>query len=181
MTAQKKTDPAPVPSKQAILYALRAFVAQRSGINFADYGEHSAFMGDYRPMLREGREARLLLSAIEWRDSITAEDLISASQRAFSGRLTLTTRPDGAVAVSYCTGQHFPTEYRAAVCAVCAAALWGYFRANMPAKDAAKKTVSIGSGTFLEIETYGGLSAGDWLRRQARKEFGRGIASRWFN
>lgn len=189
----KQTSAATVaaPSKAAILEALRAFAAQRSGIDYADYGEPSSFMTDCRRILKDGREARALLRAIELRDSITAEDLIEAT-RAFSGRLQITTTdaithdplPDGKVGVSYVTGQYFPTEYRAAVCAVCASALWTYFRANMPAPDAAKRTVSVGTGTFrheYETESYGGLTAGDYLRKQARREFGRGIASRWFN
>ena len=29
--------------------------------------------------------------------------------------------------------------------------------------------------------TYGGMRMGDYLRHQFRKEYGRGIASRWFN
>lgn len=184
----KQTSAATVaaPSKAAILAILRAFVAQRSGIDYADYGEPSSFMTDCRRILKDGREARALLRAIELRDSITAEDLIEAT-RAFSGRLQITTTdaithdplPDGKVGVSYVTGQYFPTEYRAAVCAVCASALWTYFRANMPKPDGKRMA---GAGSFrYEIETYAGLSAGDYLRRQARREFGRGIASRWFN
>lgn len=36
-------------------------------------------------------------------------------------------------------------------------------------------------GETLVVERYDGLSAGDWLRRHFRREFGRGIASRFFN
>ena len=194
-TTKQTTEPASTPTKQTILAALRAFVSQRSGMNFADYGEREAFMSDYRPMLREGRDARTLLAAIEWRDSITAEMLLDASKRAFSGRLTLTVRDDGAASVDYCVGQYFPTEYRAAVCAVCAAALWAYFRANMPAPTFAVN----GKGSFATMaeaeaqakrflpsivsieERYHGKTGGDYLRNQARREFGRSIASRWFN
>lgn len=161
------------PSKSAIISALRAFVAQRSGIEYANYGERSSFMGDYRRILKDGRDARLLFSAIEWRDSITAEHLIEAT-RAFSGRLQITTQPDGSVAVTYCAGQYFPTEYRAAVCAVCASALWAYFRENMPPLEVAKAP-----GACPQV-AQGLVKAGEYIRRKARREFGRGIAARWF-
>lgn len=175
MTATEETTK--TASKPAIIESLRAFIAQRSGIEWANYSSgdyktsRAAFMGDYRPILKHGRHARQLLRAVELRDSITAEDLIAASARAFSGRLTIKVRADGAVGIDYCTGQYFPTEYRSAACAVLAAALWNYWRANMPEPTKGK------DGGDL----YNGLSAGDWIRRQAFREFGRGIASVWFS
>ncbi len=138
-----------------------------------------AFMSDYRPILKHGRHARQLLRAVELRDSITAECLMSAT-RAFSGRLQFRVRDDGKVAVDYCTGQYFPTEYRNAACAVLAMALWDYFRGCLPEP----KFSHHGSADERPISTeatYDGLSAGDWIRRAARREFGRGIASTWFN
>ena len=149
-----------VPTKDAILSALRSFVAQRSGLDARNYGDRDSLMGDYRPILRDGRTARLLLRQIELRESITAENLADACKRAFSGRLSLVIRPNGSVGVDYCTGQYFPTEYRAAVCAVCASVFWSYFRECVPA---------------------GEVNAGESIRKQARREFGRAVASRWFN
>lgn len=169
-------------SKQTVITALYKFISQRSGIQYYNYGERTSFMSDYRRILRDGRDARLLLRAVDLRDSITAEHIIAASERAFSGRLTLKARADGAVAVDYTTGQYFPTEYRAAACAVLASVLWGYFRANMPQAKGVKH--ASGFGVFRathETESYDGLSGGDWIRRAARREFGRGIAGRWFN
>lgn len=168
-------------SKESLISALYAFTAQRSGINFRDYQSgnwsesRAAFIGDYRPILKHGRHARALIRAIELRPSITAEDLLEASDHAFSGRLQFRTREDGACAVDYTTGQYFPTEYRNAVCSVCASALWNYWRANMP-----KGKLVHNSETGETFERYDGLRAGDWIRRQARREFGRGIASIWF-
>lgn len=100
------------------------------------------------------------------------------------------------IRIGYTTGQYFPTEYRRAVCAVAASVLWDWVRDKaMPPRAftvAGKKEYS----TFEEAsaaardylpaivsieETYRGLSGGDWLRRYFRREFGRGIASRWFN
>ena len=147
-------------NKTAIINAMRAFVAQRSGINFANYStgdwkaSRKAFMGDYRPILRAGRDARVLLAAVSGRDGITAEAIVEAT-RAFAGRLQLVER-EGGVEVDYCTGQYFPTEYRNAACAVLATALWDYALAQ-------------------------GYETGNDIRKWARQEFGRGIANRWFN
>lgn len=175
-TTQKIQTPAPaVPTKAAIIQALRAFIAQRSGIEWANYGEREAFMGDYRPMLRHGKQAREMLRAIEWRDSITTEQIMSAARSAFSGRLSFVVRADGAVGVDYCTGQYFVTEYRRAVCAVLSSVLWNYWRENMPALEIAKAPEA------CPQVAHGIVNAGDYIRRQARNEFGRGIAGTWFN
>jgi hypothetical protein len=103
-----------------ILEALARFVAQRSGIDGRNYGgSREAFLGDYRRILRDGREARALLRVVELStclpDSILA-DLLR------SGRLTW----DGK-RLDYCAGQYFPTEYRAAACRVLASTLWVYW------------------------------------------------------
>jgi hypothetical protein len=114
--------------------------------------------------------------------------------------------------IDYCTGQYWPTEYRRAVCAVLASALWEYTRNTMPAPngfrvrewgnrnvswgpyathaEAVAKRAALALPTGREAEGWGGLdqtygpsrvSAGDWLRAHFRKEFGRGIADRWFS
>jgi hypothetical protein len=140
-------------SKQAIIAALYKFINQRSGIDFANYGEREYFMGDYRPILKYGRHARQLLQAVALRDSISAESLLKATS-AYSGRLQIVERDDK-VECDYCTGQYFPTEYRKAACAVLARALWDYWAPDC--KD------------------------GHAIRQMARRELGRGIASVWFN
>lgn len=144
--------------KQQMCQALRVFINQRSGMEWGNYdcGSYKAtrecFNGDYRPMLRHGRHARQLLRAVELRDSITA-DMLKEATRAFSGRLQFIESEKG-VAVSYCTGQYFPTEYRNAACAVLAAALWDYWRPD--------------------------CKTGEEIQKQARREFGRAIAKTWF-
>jgi hypothetical protein len=146
-------------TKQQLIAALRSFISQRSGIEYANYrsgdwqSSRAAFMGDYRPIIRHGKHARTMLRAVELRDSITAKDLIEAS-RAYSGRLQFVER-DGGVSIEYTTGQYFPTEYRNAACAVLASALWRYWQPD--------------------------CKTGDEIRKQARREFGRAIAATWFN
>jgi hypothetical protein len=204
------------PRKQAIIDALTRFVDQRSGIEFADYGDVKAFRAEQRSITKDLHHARTLLSAVEWRDGITADDLIKAAHGAYSGRLTITEPApahlqapgcvNDAVSVDYCTGQYFPTEYRRAVCAVLASALWDYTREKaMPAPNSWRvklyaTDVNEYATGHLQIhaacearQAHGGESKaylqefhnkqtpGDWLRAHFRKEFGRGIASRWFS
>lgn len=141
-----------ITERDAILAAIAAHVAQRSGIDGRNYGgDRDAFLGDYRPMLQHGRDARAMLAQIRWRDSIDAAALKEALRSAFSGRLSWDSEKQR---LDYTTGQYFPTEYRRAACAVLAGALWRYWAEN--AKDA------------------------DAIRKTARRELGRGIASRWF-
>lgn len=139
-------------TKQTIIEALRRWIEQRPGLEFVNYGEIRAFRAEQRDITRDLHHARELLRAVEWRDSITAEDIL----RAASGRLTLAVDGDS-VRVDYCTGQYFPTEYRPAVSRVLSSVLWAYWRENMAEPD------------------------GDALRRVARRELSRAVAVRYFN
>lgn len=138
--------------KQTIISALRAWIAQRPGLEYGNYGEPRSYNAEMRRIGQDLRQAREMLRAVEWRDSITYDDILAAMRGAYSGRLSWT-----GARLDYCTGQYWPTEYRAAVCAVLASALWTYTRKNNPGLD------------------------GNGLRRKLRAEFGRGIALRWFN
>jgi hypothetical protein len=168
-------------TKQELIDLLYAFANQRPGLEFGNYGDVSSYRSELRGITRDLQEARLLLRAVELRNSISVEDLQEALKRAFSGRLSLTETKDGKPALYYCSGQYFPTEYRKAVCAVCAYALWHWMREGcMPAP----KIKHYGSATnhpMQTVELYDGLNAGEWLRKKFRREFGRGVASRWFN
>ncbi len=123
--------------KTLILSALRAFINQRSGIEFGNYGDVKAFRAEQRGIQRDRREALELLRAVELSSEIDADALIKAAQSAYSGRLTI--KDESYVSsesrkhiarffVDYCTGQYFVTEYRRAACAVLASALWEYTR-----------------------------------------------------
>lgn len=171
MNAQVK-----LSERERILSALSAFIRQRPGLEYANYGDPTAYRSEMRSITRDRHQAETLLAAVSWRSSITAEKLKEAF-RAYSGRLTW----DGGK-LDYCTGQYFPTEYRRAVCAVLAQALWDYYRDQCMPKPTIRKTRAgfQGKGGTVE-ETYDGLSAGDYLRRALRREFGRALAARWFN
>ena len=205
------------PRKQAICDALAAFIHQRPGLEFANYGDSASYRSESRSITRDRDIAVTLLNAVRWREGITADALIEAAQHAYSGRLTLkdcrATYADGSVyhkySVNYCTGQYFPTEYRRAVAAVLASALWDWTRDNaMPPVDGYKVRCLDDSGMYADatrktfatradadaymatvaesrrayvVELHKGKSPGDWLRDHFRKEFGARIASRFFN
>ena len=141
--------------KQSIIDALRAFARQRPGLEFGNYGDVTAYRAEMRQITKDLEHAQTLLRAVEMHESITADDLVAAFD-AYSGRLSITETKKG-VRLEYVAGQYFPTEYRRAVCAVACAALWAWFRDQC------------------------GCKTGDDIRKAARREFPRGIASRWFN
>lgn len=170
------------PSKETILAALSAFARQRPGLDFSNYGDCKSYNAEMRSITKTLADFHILRRSVELSDGITAEMLMEASRRAFSGRLSFTVRDNGAVAVDYCAGQYWPTEYRNAACSVLASALWNHRRASMPAPTYKQ----YGSAENLPMRTEEGygpkhISAGEWIRRSFRREFGRGIASRWFN
>ncbi len=119
------------PSKELIVGMLDRFIRQRPGLEFGNYGDITAYRSELRSITKDFGTARMLLRRVEL-SSMTAEQLMEGF-RAYSGRLTLAKRADGKWELDYCTGQYWPTEYRRAVCAVLASALWSYQREHMPA------------------------------------------------
>lgn len=142
-------------SRSAILEGLRRFISQRSGIDPRNY------IRDYRDA--DGRRAfnsdRYTI-ARDGRDArrllafVAARESISADDIAgrAHGRLELS---GDRRTWHYTAGQYFATEYRAAAARLLAAIIWDHFR-------------------------DGGNSA-EFIRREARGYFGRGIAARYFN
>jgi len=163
-------------TKQEICALLRAFVNQRPGLDFANYGCATSYRSELRGITRQRADALQLLRAVELRESIEAGELIAAFPRAYSGRLELR-ETKGKPVLFYCAGQYYATEYRAAVCAVLSSVLWAYFRSNMPTPAGILNGLPIYYGS----KRGEGNTAAQWLRRKAKAEFGRGIASRWFN
>lgn len=202
--------------KAQILAAIRAFAAQRSGIDPGNYHDWKSFRAEQRSITKDLTEARQLIRRVELSDSITAEDLMKAAERAYSGRLSIVERysfecmscehkwkapkpapgvvtpcpkcdqgfsymrPD-AIAVDYCTGQYFPTEYRKAVCAVMASALWHHVSAHCMPTPLTQEGPHHSTTTYLWHPTHTALSAGAWIRAYFKREYGRGIQSRWFS
>ena len=148
-------------TKDAILEALAVFIRQRPGIDPRNYISdrrdtegRRLYRAEVREVTRDLHDARALLAAVD-ASSVTGEEL--ASRLSPGSRLSW----DGA-RIDYCTGQYFPTEYRAAVARTCASALW-YAWAD-------------------EYHASRGTTEGtrDHVQKRARSYFGRGIAKRWF-
>jgi hypothetical protein len=150
--------------KNTLLALLYTFINKRPGLEFDNYGDRTAYRSEIRSITRQRADARRLLAAVVRRDSITAADIIAA----FNGRLTLGTNK-GKLCLDYCTGQYWPIEYRAAVARLAASLLWGYWR------DCADASRDIGA------DQAGVPNVAHYIRKTAKREFGRGIASRWFN
>ena len=138
-------------TKTDILSALRAFAHQRPGLDPRNYGDRKSYRSESQSVTRDLHHVRELLQAVSWRE-VTAEDLTRAAE---SGRLTIADHAKGPL-VAYCAGQYFPTEYRCAVAAVLARALWIYWRRNNPE------------------------FSGDQLRRLASREVSRTIFRNYF-
>lgn len=158
-------------SKENLLSLLRAFINQRAGLEFCNYGNVKAYRSEQRSITKARHEAHALLNAVAWRDSITADDIIKASEGAYSGRLSIVRTGEASFKIDYCTGQYFPTEYRNAVCAVLSSCLWDYWRENMPVADVCN----------APDHAPGIKNVGAYVRTTARRELGRGIAQHWFH
>lgn len=163
-------------TKQAIIDALRAFLATRPGFEPGNYGDAASYRADVRTATRQRHDAERFLRDIELRDSITADDILREAQ---GGRVSITVTPiyvSGKVAiipghhiadkvtVHYTAGQYYCTEYRGAVARLLASVLWAWKRDD----DAAQYDVRY-------------ASRDDALRASFRREYGRGLASRYFN
>ena len=99
-----------------VLAAFRTFINQRPGLDFADYGNVSAWRQESAQITRDRKRALAALTLAEvalW-DAVA----MKAAFSAFAGRLTPIIREDGKLALDYCTGQYWPTEYRKAAASV---------------------------------------------------------------
>lgn len=192
--------------KQTLIAALDRFIRQRPGLEYGNYGDPVTYRAEVRSIGKDLKHAQTLLSAVAWRDSITADSIIAASRSAFSGRLTITEPTPGKFSLSYCIGQYWPTEYRRAVCAVLSQTLLAHWRDDMSPDSFSVvcmgedwREVPATSKTWTDkaqaeaycatvaptrhprvVDLYRGQRAGDALRRIAREKLGRGVAH-WFN
>ena len=144
-------------NKQSIIDALYTFAHKRPQLEFNNYGDRQSYMRESRAITRDLHHARQLLRALELSESITGEDIIRASEHAFSGRLSINVTDDGLVSIDYCTGQYFPTESRKAAAAICASTLWTFYRDQC------------------------GYATSDRIRQAAQRNLGSTIARHYFN
>lgn len=189
-------------NKQAIIDALRAFTNQRPGFDLGNYATMRDYRSDYRKAQKDRTVALQLLRDIELRDSISAEDILaecgggrlqiewtdkgqpcprkhaSASKDEVRCRICCGTGKAiaGTARIDYCAGQYWCVEYRAAVARLCASVLWTWKREQcMPEGE----TDGHGNRRVQWRENW--LTPGDWLRASFRREYGKGIAGRFFS
>ena len=154
------------PTAEPILHALEKYTARRPGLDPRLYitpGDWRnglrAYRAESRSVTRDRHDAEYLLRQVAL-SQITGAQLVEAARHAFAGRLEIRQTERG-VELEYTAGQYEPTEYRAAVCAVLASALWYHHRDGLKPEP--------------------GQSAGDAIRAKFRRLYGRRIARRWFD
>lgn len=142
--------------KEQIIGLLWRFINERPGLDFRNYGDAKLYRTELRLIGKDLRHARELLNAVERSGVITGEWLYESLTKG--GRLSLRhNNKSGALELTYCAGQYYPTEYRKAVCSVLASCLWS-----------------------AEREAFPQLTSEE-LRARFRRWFGRGIQGVWFN
>lgn len=164
--------------KEAICNALSAFVRQPPGLDYRNYGSVTSYRQDYARTRRQKADAERLLTAVRHQDDITADMMLAAAD----GRGRLILKENGIMwalkgapeswLVEWTAGQYWPLEYRGGVARYLASLLWDWQRENMPPRD------DVDNG---EDWTYGGVSAGHWLRNKFRQEFGSALQKRYFD
>ena len=147
-TALEKTE------KSMILASLSYFIAKRPRLEFGNYGDRFFYNQELRSIRKDLKHARVLIEKVS-DSSIPVDVLKEAFRSAYAGRLSW----DG-FELDYTTGQYWPTEYRKAVCAVCAQALWNWYGSDIP----------------YDVE-----NRGDKVRAIFQRMFPRQIALKWFN
>lgn len=133
--------------------ALDRFISQRSGIEFGNYGSRADAMIDYRRILRDGRDARAMLRAVENCRNLPCDILIGAMRWRLS-------YDDAKRRINYCAGQYWAIEYRKAACLALAQALYDYWVSHVGHDN--------------------GVSRRQIAYDEAKRSLGRGIAKRWF-
>ncbi len=139
-------------TKTAIIAALDAWIRQRPGLEFCNYGDWIAYRSELRSIGKDLQHARAMLNYVAWHDSITAEMILDATR---SGRLSIAVDGDK-VTIDYCTGQCWSIEFRSAVCRLLSSVIWHWIREERNPRDV------------------------DAIRKQASRELGTSIARRWF-
>jgi hypothetical protein len=103
-------------NQSAVFAAFTAFINQRPGLDFADYGDWKIFRQESASI---GRDKRRAVAALATADLLPWDAIaMKAAFSAFSGRMQPVIREDGKLRLAYCTGQYWPTEYRKAAASV---------------------------------------------------------------
>lgn len=147
----------PKPTKEQIVNLLHRWINQRPGLEYSNYRDFNSYNSEMRCITKQKHDAETLLRAVELSNIDT--DTLLGGFRAYSGRLEINRTDKGEFRLSYCTGQYWPTEYRAAACAVLSQALWDYYGAD-----------------YRELD-----NPGDAIRKAFRRMFGKRMQQTWFD
>jgi hypothetical protein len=98
--------------KNRAIAKLIDYAAQNPGLEFGNYGEVKAYRAELRSITADWRRVCIALEECAAL-GVTDKIVIEAAKRAYSGRLEWKIDK-----WHYCTGQYWPTEYRAAVASV---------------------------------------------------------------
>lgn len=138
------------------VHALSDFAATRPRLEFANYGDVKLYRAEVRGITRDLHAVRELAAVARY--LCTNAEVQSA---ALGTRVDLTPYADDTGAgwrVSYCPGQYYPVEYRAATARVLATAIWRAWARE------------IGDRPHAASE----------IRNRARREFSRSVYRRFF-
>lgn len=89
---------------------LTAFVNQRPGLDFSNYGDVKSYRSEMREITADRNDYFELLSLAHARYKDKLNEVLTEYLKKSSGRLTLNENGN----LEYCTGQYWCTEYRPA-------------------------------------------------------------------
>ena len=116
------------PDKKTIVRLLREFINQDPGFEPGNYASEADYQKDLRKTEKDQACANILLELVARTSSLDSIIICNSMDASYSGRLSLVKREGfgryGRWRVEYCTGQYFPVEFAAAVCASLAQALY---------------------------------------------------------
>jgi hypothetical protein len=146
-------------AKVSALALLREFVAQRPGLEFADYGDIYYYRQDYNFILKSKHiaEEGMRVLALSFSPDDVQRALVHKLWNS-SERLHLIDLKEGRYKLQYHVGQYFPTEYRRAAASIAYTALWLLVR-EMQEREAENK------------DDVTGDTIRAWFRRNTSKAF----------
>lgn len=181
-------------TKESILAALRAFIESRPGFDPANYqGAPQVYRADYRRAYRHLQDARAMLRAVEWRDSIAGDDIVRAKHHRVDfiverrhecacGHKWMSPVSMGITAnlsgemTHWCPKCHsrpaisHPHEARIDYC------VSGYY----PTEYRGAACATLAGALWDYFRDKCGCETGDDIRTMARRELGSALARRWF-
>lgn len=140
------------PTKAELIEALRAFIAQRSDLDIADYGgDRQYYEQDKREIAKQKKAADELLRIIERASYLNASHILEAAK---SGRIQF----EGGK-VDYTANQYWPMEYRAAVASLCSRVIWYSVRESLTERansDAIRRAIVLNWNPSFNAMKYFG-------------------------